>query len=124
MMRNLIICLLFSFHINSQVVSSRVPVPYRFGYEGIEIIAKTKSDSTIVYSHNGAKPAIRTEVGQSIVHQYSNGLLKNGSLTVNIHCATVKGIVSIVRRGKLISIKFKWNTVAWSNNVIYLSRYN
>jgi hypothetical protein len=111
-MRNLLIFLFFSVQLFSQVV------PYKHGYEGIEIIAKTKADSTIVYSHNGAKPTIRTEVGQSVVHQYSKGLLKNGPLTVNIHCATVKGTVTIVRRDKLISIKFKWKTVTWSTGLV------
>jgi len=95
-----------------------VPVPYKFGYEGIELIAKTKSDSTIVYSHCGAKPAIRIEVGQSIVHLYSKGLLKNGPLTVNIHSAIVKGLISIIRKDKLITIMFRWKTVAWSTGLV------
>lgn len=117
-MRNLLICLIFSVQLYSQVVPSRVPVPYRFGYEGVEIIAKTKADSTIIYSHHGAKPTIRREVGDNIVQLYSKGLLRNGLLTVNIYCATVKGIVSIVRQDRLISITYTWKTVIWSNGLV------
>jgi hypothetical protein len=112
-MRNIIPFLFFSVQAFTQN-----PVPYKFGYEGIEIIAKTKADSTIIYSHHGAKPTIRNEVGQSIIQLYTKGLLKNGPLIVSIYSAIVKGTVSIVRRGKLISIKFTWRTVTWSSGLV------
>lgn len=119
MIRNLLISLFSSAQLFSQIVSSAIPVPYRFGYNGIEIIAKTKSDSTITYSNYGAKPTIRRAVGNTIIKLYCKGLLKNGPLTVNLQCATVKGMLSIVRKNNtLISISYTWKTVVWSSGLV------
>jgi hypothetical protein len=115
-MKIMIMCLFFSAQLFSQ--TSKVAVPYKYGYEGIELIAKTKADSTIVYSHRGAKATIRTEVGNNIVKLYSNGHLKNGLLTISIQRATVTGKIKIKRRGKLISIMFTWIVVKWSTGLI------
>ena len=114
MMRNLFVCLLFSLQLFSQTKK----VSYNFGCEGIDMIAKTKTDSTIVYSDIGAKPTIRREVSNNIVKLYTKGLLKNGLLTVKTHSATISGKIKIKRKGKLISIMFSWKIVKWRTGLV------
>jgi hypothetical protein len=90
---------------------------YRYGYEGIELITKV-NDTTIVYTHHLAKPQIRISVGNTILHLYSKGELKDGYLKVIVPEATVFGTIKIKKSGTIIQINFSYSRVEWSNGKI------
>lgn len=90
---------------------------YTYGYEGMEIVSRWR-DSTLIYSHSGAKAIIRREVGDSIVKMYSRDLIKDGDLKVKIGSAEIIGKIKIQRVKRLISVTFTYFRVIWNSGLI------
>jgi hypothetical protein len=114
------ILLLFLF-ITTFVYSQKKIEYYNHGYDGMESINRVKgSDSMVVYSNYKSRPLIRREVCDSVLRNYKK--LKNGPYIVNIKTAKVIGRLEIVRKHNLVSIKYFYERVEYSNGLIEIYR--
>ena len=90
---------------------------YNYGYDGMESISRVRgSDSMVVYSNYKSRPLIRREVCDTILNNYKK--LKNGPYIVNIKCAKVFGKLEIDRKHNLVSIKYYYEKVNYSDTLI------
>jgi hypothetical protein len=98
------------------VYSQRRIEYYNNGYDGIECVSKVRgSDSMVVYSNYRARPLIRREVCDSILKKYR--YLKNGPYIIFIKDAKIFGRLEIVRKDNLVSIKYFYERVIYSNGL-------
>ena len=110
-----IIKILFLF-LATFVYSQQKVQYYNYGYDGMESVSRVRgSDSMVVYSNYRARPLIRREVCDSILKKYR--YLKNGSYTVVIKDAKVFGRLKIVRKYNLVSIKYFYERIIYSNGL-------
>lgn len=90
---------------------------YNYGYDGMESISRVKgSDSMVVYSNYKSRPLIRREVCDSILKNYKK--LKNGPYITNIVNAKVIGRLEITRIDNLVSIKYFYERIEYSDGLI------
>jgi hypothetical protein len=102
--------------ITSFVYSQQRIEYYNHGYDGMESVSRVRgSDSMVVYSNYRARPLIRREVCDSILKKYR--YLKNGSYNVVIKDAKVFGRLEIVRKDNLVSIKYFYDRIIYSNGL-------
>ena len=102
--------------ITSFVYSQQRIEYYNHGYDGMESVSRVRgSDSMVVYSNYRARPLIRREVCDSILKKYR--YLKNGSYNVVIKDAKVFGRLEIVRKDNLVSIKYFYERIIYSNGL-------
>ena len=112
--------LLFLF-ITTFVYSQKKVEYYNHGYDGMESISNVRgSDSMVVYSNYKSRPLIRREVCDTVLRNYRK--LKNGPYIVNIKDAKVIGRLEIVRKHNLVSIKYFYERVEYSNGLIEIYR--
>jgi len=103
--------------ITAFVYSQKKVEYYNHGYDGMESVSNVRgSDSMVVYSNYKSRPLIRREVCDSVLRNYRK--LKNGSYIVNIKTAKVIGRLEIVRKHNLVSIKYFYERVEYSNGLI------
>jgi hypothetical protein len=89
---------------------------YNYGYDGMESIGRVRgSDSMVVYSNYKSRPLIRREVCDTILKNYKK--LKNGPYIVNIKSAKVFGRLRIDRKHNLVSIKYFYERIIYSNGL-------
>jgi len=94
---------------------------YNYGYDGIESVSNVRgSDSMVIYSNYKSRPLIRREVCDSVLKNYRK--LKNGTYIVNIKDAKVTGKLEIIRKPNLVSIKYFYERVEYSNGLIEIYR--
>jgi hypothetical protein len=111
-----IIKIIFLF-LTTFVYSQQKVQYYNYGYDGMESIGNVRgSDSMLIYSNYKSRPLIRREVCDSILKKYR--LLKNGPYIVNIKCAKVFGRLEIDRKHNLVSVKYYYEKVNYSDTLI------
>ena len=89
---------------------------YNYGYDGMESISNVRgSDTMVVYSNYKSRPLIRREVCDTILKNYKK--LKNGPYIVNIKSAKVFGRLRIDRKHNLVSIKYFYERIIYSNGL-------
>jgi len=115
-MRALLFALLFTSLCSAQKVHY-----YKYGYEGIELIGKI-NDSTIIYSHHLAKPTIRIEVADSIIHRYAKTRKIKGNLVVCTSTAKVFGILTVTRTNKLVTLLFTYEKIIWNTGMVEMPK--
>ena len=119
-MKKTSILLLFWF-ITAFVYSQKKVEYYNNGYDGMESVSNVRgSDSMVIYSNYKSRPLIRREVCDTILRNYRK--LKNGPYIVNIKDAKVIGRLEIVRKHNLVSIKYFYERVEYSNGLIEIYR--
>ena len=119
-MKKTSILLLFWF-ITAFVYSQKKVEYYNHGYDGMESISNVRgSDSMVIYSNYKSRPLIRREVCDSVLRNYRK--LKNGPYLVNIKDAKVTGRLEIVRKHNLVSIKYFYERVEYSDGLIEIYR--
>ena len=111
-MRLLLFTLLFTCLSFSQKINY-----YKNGYEGIQFIGRDR-DSTIIYSHNMAKPIAEKGVGNYICQLYTKSRIPSGKLVVCAQNAEVHGNLTISRKGKLVLLLFTYTKVIWNDGTI------
>lgn len=90
---------------------------YNYGYDGMESIGNVRgSDSMLIYSNYKSRPLIRREVCDSILKKYKS--LKNGPYVVDIKGVRVFGKLEIDRKHNLVSIKYYYEKVNYSDTLI------
>ena len=111
--------LLFLVLISTQLAFSQESIrTYRHGQNGMELIAKSKSETVIISTFN-AKMTIRQDIAQRIfsLHQ-QNKIKHNAVLTVLGKEAKVIGKCFIKKRHNLTSIEFYYDKVFWHNGMV------
>lgn len=90
---------------------------YKYGYNGMELIVKQKSETVIVSTYN-SKKVIKDEVAQKVYDYFKSNTIKTGD-TINITAndACVTGKCFITKKGKLTSINFYYETIKWNNGL-------
>ena len=112
-MKTIKILLLF---ITTFVYSQQKVQYYNYGYDGMESISNVRgSDTMVVYSNYKSRPLIRREVCDTIIKNYKK--LKNGPYIVNIKSAKVFGRLRIDRKHNLVSIKYFYERIIYSNGL-------
>jgi hypothetical protein len=112
-MKTIKILLLF---ITTFVYSQQKVQYYNYGYDGMESISNVRgSDTMVVYSNYKSRPLIRREVCDTILKNYKK--LKNGPYIVNIKSAKVFGRLRIDRKHNLVSIKYFYERIIYSNGL-------
>ena len=104
--------LLFSFCSFGQKVHC-----YKYGYEGIEKIAK-RGDTTVVYSQKWAKAEIRIEVADTILKLYGKNKIKVGKIAIVTRNAIINGILKIERAPNLVLLTFSYRRIEWCSGKI------
>lgn len=111
-----IIKIIFLF-LTTFVYSQQKVEYYNYGYDGMERVGNVRgSDSMVVYSNYKSRPLIRREVCDSILKKYRS--LRNGPFIVDIKGAKVFGKLEIDRKHNLVSIKYYYEKVNYSDTLI------
>jgi hypothetical protein len=97
------------------------PVKYKYGQNGIELIIN-KNSETIVVSTFQAKVKIKDEVAEKVYAFYKENPNKaNGEITIEGITASITGIYTVKRKGKLTSVDFRYEKVEWKNGLVEVS---
>ena len=101
--------------------TKKKPVKYKYGQNGIELIIN-KNSETIVVSTFQAKVKIKDEVAEKVYAYYKENPTKdNGEITIEGLTASITGMYSVKKKGKLTSVDFKYEKVAWKNGLVEVS---
>jgi hypothetical protein len=120
-MKNFILFLLFVSNVALAQQNSSSPVTYKYGRNGIEIIAKT-NDGTIVVSTFKAKPTIKDEIAESVLDYYTNNEnVINQTVTFKGKEATVTGKYVVEKKDSLTSVNFVYQKVEWNTGLVEVS---
>ena len=111
-----IVIAVFAFQMSfSQGVSKTST--YKFGHDGMELIIKDKNEMIIVSTFN-SKMKIKAEIARKIYDRFKNSTLCNGDiLTILGDDAKVIGKFEIIKKGKLTSINFYYQSVEWNSGL-------
>ena len=90
---------------------------YKYGYNGMELIVKYKSETFIVSTYN-SKKVIKDEVAQKVYDYFKSNTINTGD-TINITAndACVTGKCFITKKGNLTSINFYYETIKWNDGL-------
>lgn len=98
---------------------------YRYGYNGMELIANTPKETIIISTFN-SKLNLKEDIAQRIFQYYWDNLRKtaNEPLTITIEGqqAKVTGKCIITKRGKLTTVEFHYEKVEWPDGITELYR--
>ena len=98
---------------------------YRYGYNGMELIANTPKETIIVSTYN-SKLNLKEDIAQRIFQYYWENLRKNGTdpitLTIEGQQAKVTGKCIVTKKGKLTTIEFHYEKVEWPDGITELYR--
>lgn len=113
------LCILVSQFAFSQTRSS--PVKYKYGQNGIELIAKSNNE-TIVVSTFQAKVTIKEEIAKKLFLYYKqNKNKKNGIITIEGDKAKITGTYSVKKKGTLTSVDFRYDKIEWQDGLVEIS---
>jgi hypothetical protein len=119
MKKIIFLCLLVSQFAFSQ--SKSVPVKYKYGQNGIELIVKSNNE-TIVVSTFQAKVTIKDEIAEKVFAYYKKNVTKkNGIVTIDGNKAKITGTYSVKKKGNLTSVDFKYDKVEWQDGLVEVS---
>ena len=121
-MKKLLLCLLISASIYAQ--EGPKTTNYRYGYNGMELIASCKKGTVIVSTFN-SKQKIKEEIAQKIYSLFLENKIKhNTSVTVKGIDADVIGKCIIRKKGTLTSINFYYEKINWCSGLTEVYRKN
>ena len=111
--------LLFLVLISTQLAYSQETIlTYRHGQNGMELIAKSKSETVIISTFN-AKMDIRQDIANKLYELFKEKkVVHNTLLTVIGNKANVLGKCLIKKKGNLTSLEFYYDKVFWHNGVV------
>ncbi|WP_298141634.1 hypothetical protein [Flavobacterium sp.] len=93
---------------------------YKYGYNGMELIVKSKNETIIISTFN-SKKAIKDEIAQKVYDHFKNSQINSGdTISIQGNDAKVTGKCFISRKKKLISINFYYEKIEWNNGSIEL----
>ncbi|WP_297518221.1 hypothetical protein [Flavobacterium sp.] len=98
---------------------------YRYGYNGMELIA-TSSKETIIVSTYNSKLSIKEDIAQKVFHYYWDNLRNHVSepvtVTIEGENAKVTGKCVVIKKGKLTAVEFHFEKIEWPNGIIEVHR--
>jgi hypothetical protein len=98
---------------------------YRYGYNGMELIA-TSSKETIIVSTYNSKLSIKEDIAYKVYQYYwenlRNQVYEPVTVTIEGKDARVTGKCIVVIKGKLTAIEFHFEKIEWPNGIIELYR--
>lgn len=111
--------LLFLVLISTQLAFSQESIrTYRHGQNGMELIAKSKSETVIISTFN-AKMDIRQDIARKLYQLFKEKkVAHNALLTVIGKEANVIGKCIIKKSGNLTSLEFYYEKVFWHNGEV------
>jgi hypothetical protein len=90
---------------------------YNYGYNGMEYVVMTKSETTIVSTFN-SKQQIKEEVAAKVYDRLKAGEFVTGdTIVINANNAKVTGKCYINKNGKLRAVNFYFEKVEWNNGL-------
>ena len=96
---------------------------YRYGYNGMELIA-TSSKETIIVSTYNSKLSIKEDIAYKVYQYYwenlRNQVYEPVTVTIEGKDARVTGKCIVVIKGKLTAIEFHFEKIEWPNYIIEL----
>jgi hypothetical protein len=97
------------------------PLKYKYGQNGIELIIN-KNLETIVVSTFQAKVKIKDEVAEKVYAYYKENPNKaKAEIIIEGATASITGIYSVKKKGKLTSVDFRYEKVEWKNGLVEVS---
>ena len=94
------------------------PTTYKHGHNGMELIIKSNSGTTIISTFN-SKMAIKDEVAEKVYDAFKkNEIISGQPLTIVINQATVLGTCQIKKKGTLTSVNFYYEKVEWASGLV------
>ena len=115
-MRYSLLILLFTAQFSFSQQEVKVST-YKYGYNGMELIVKSKSETVIVSTYN-SKKAIKDEIAQKVYDHFKNNSIKTGdTISIAGNDALVTGKCFITKKGKLTSLNFYYETVEWKSGL-------
>lgn len=115
-MRYSLLILLFAAQFSFSQQEVKVST-YKYGYNGMELIVKSKSETVIVSTYN-SKKAIKDEIAQKVYDHFKNNSIKTGdTISIAGNDALVTGKCFITKKGKLTSLNFYYETVEWKSGL-------
>jgi hypothetical protein len=101
--------------------SKSAPVIYKYGQNGIELIAKNNNE-TIVISTFQAKVTIKEEIAAKLFSYYQQNKDKeSGVITIEGDKAKITGTYSVKKKGTLTSVDFRYDKVEWQDGLVEVS---
>lgn len=90
---------------------------YKYGYNGMELIVKSKNETIIISTFN-SKKAIKDEIAQKVYDHFKNSQLNSGdTISIQGNEAKVTGKCFITRKEKLTSINFYYEKIEWNSGL-------
>ena len=91
---------------------------YNFGYNGMELIVKSKNETIIVSTFN-AKKAIKDEIALRVLDYFRNSNLNpESNICIESKDADVFGKFVVLKKNKLTSINFYYEKIEWKNGLV------
>ncbi|WP_396212354.1 hypothetical protein [Flavobacterium sp.] len=101
--------------------SKSAPVIYKYGQNGIELIAKNNNE-TIVISTFQAKVTIKEEIAAKLFSYYQQNKDKeSGVITIEGDKAKITGTYTVKKKGTLTSVDFRYDKVEWQDGLVEVS---
>lgn len=118
--------LLFATFVSAQSTFAEQCVKtYRFGYNGMELIATSPKETIIVSTYN-YKLSIKEDIANKVYQYYWDELRNNDSgpvtVTIDGDFAKVTGKCIVTKKGKLTAVEFHFEKIEWPNYIIELYR--
>ena len=120
-MKQLFLCLVLAAQFaNSQQV--RKTESYQYGYNGMELIAKSHKGTVIISTFN-SKTQIRAEIARKIYAMFLDHRIKsNTSVIIKGDDANVIGKCVIMKRDTLTTVNFYYEKVCWYSGLTEIYR--
>jgi len=119
-MKKIVFCLLLtgaSYAQSTPKISS-----YKYGYNGMELIASCKKGTVIVSTFN-AKKQIKEEIAEKVYSLFvANKIRNNISITIEGKEAHVTGKCKILKKGTLTTVNFYYEKIFWFSGLTEIYR--
>jgi DNA integrity scanning protein DisA with diadenylate cyclase activity len=112
---NKLMLLLFAVPVIAFSQEQKKITTYKNGYNGMEYIVNSNSETTIVSTFN-SKHKIKDEIAENVYNEIKKCQLNNGdTLIIKIDKAIVTGKCYFQKKGKLTAINFYYEKVEWAS---------
>lgn len=93
---------------------------YKYGYNGMELIIKKKTETIIVSTYN-SKKEIKDEIAQKVYEYFKELPLASGEIiSIISDKAKVTGKCFIQKKGNLTTLNFHYEKVEWNSGLTEL----
>ena len=117
-MKKIVLLSLLVSQITIAQTKKNLPVKYKYGQNGIELIVNKESE-TIVVSTFQSKVKIKDEVAEKVYNFYKEHKNQtSGKVVIDGLTAKITGKYSVKKRGKLTSVDFRYEKVEWQNGLV------